>query len=127
MDNCPDESVTKKRNISPSSRVLRKRKANIPSEDINNNTEEDSEIILPMRGITSVSDLFAAFNIDVHSTLRKSLSSLMSRTSLQNWEEDSKESKHMKLSVVNVNKHIFSQIAALLCGPAGSHNQSLMP
>ena len=120
MDNCPDESVTKKRNISPSSRVLRKRKANIPSEDINNNTEEDSEIILPMRGITSVSDLFAAFNIDVHSTSRKSLSSSMSRTSLQNWEEDSKESKHMKLSVVNVYKHIFSQIAVLLCGPAGS-------
>ena len=44
----------------------------------------------------------------------------MSRTSLQNWEEDSKESKHMKLSVVNVYKHIFSQIAVLLCGPAGS-------
>lgn len=73
-----------------------------------------------MSGITSVSDLFAAFNIDVHSTLRKSLSSSMSRTSQQNWEEDSKESKHMKLSVVNVYKHIFSQIAVLLCVPAGS-------
>lgn len=119
-ENCLDESVTKKRNISPSSRVLRKRKTNIPSEDINNNTEEESDIILPMRGITSASDLFAAFNIDVHSTLRKSLSSSLSRTSLQNWEADSKESKQMKLSVVNVYKHIFSQIAALLCGPAGS-------
>ncbi|KAK4013404.1 hypothetical protein OUZ56_025963 [Daphnia magna] len=78
----------------------------------------DADTASSMRAITSLVDLFAAFELKKSSSLRKLLSAADVRSNISNWEEESKANHVMQISVAKIYKSFISKIAVLLCGPA---------
>ncbi len=64
----------------------------------------DAETASPMREITSLGDLFAAFQLNKSSSLGKLLSAADLRSNIINWEEEWKENKLMKIRVAKIYK-----------------------
>jgi hypothetical protein len=80
----------KKRRILPSNRVPRRQKPVFLSgkEEIKVDDMNDAETASPMRAIISLGDLFAAFQLNKSSSLRKLLSAADLRSNIINWKEE---------------------------------------
>lgn len=110
----------KKRRILPSDRIPRCQNPVLLSgkEEFEVDDMNDANTAIPMRPIASLADLYAAFQLNKRSSLRKLLSVADVRSNIMNWEEESKENYHMQTSVAKIYKFFISKIAVLICGPA---------